>query len=156
MHRTIQRVTGDLERFKFNTAVAALMGYLNFLYDNREAGIGPAARRQALEIFTKLLCPIAPFATEEIWQEALGHKRRSVHQEPWPEYDEELAKAEEITVMVQVNGKLRDRVTVPAGIEDQELREIVLAREKVQKHLNDKAVRKTIVVPQRLINIVVN
>jgi leucyl-tRNA synthetase len=156
MHRTIQRVTGDLERFKFNTAVAALMGYLNFLYDNREAGIGPAARRHALEIFTKLLCPIAPFATEEIWQEALGHKRRSVHQEPWPEYDEELAKAEEITVMVQVNGKLRDRVTVPAGIEDQELREIVLAREKVQKHLNDKAVRKTIVVPQRLINIVVN
>lgn len=156
MHRTIKRVTRDLERFKFNTAVAALMGYLNFLYDNREAGIGPAAWRQALEIFTKLLCPIAPFITEEIWQGALGHKGYSVHQEPWPEHDEELARAEEITVMVQVNGKLRDRVTVPAGIEDQELRDIVLAREKVQKYLNDKSVRKTIVVPQRLINIVVN
>ena len=62
---------------------------------------------------SKLLCPIAPFITEEVWQEALGHKGHSVHQVPWPDYDEALAKAEVITVMVQVNGKLRDRVTVP-------------------------------------------
>jgi leucyl-tRNA synthetase len=105
---------------------------------------------------SKLLCPIAPFITEEVWQEALGHKGHSVHQVPWPDYDEALAKAEVITVMVQVNGKLRDRVTVPAGIDEQELRETVLAREKVQKYLNNKPVRKTIVVLQRLINIVVN
>lgn len=156
MHQTIKRVTGDLEKFKFNTAVAALMGYSNTLYQYRETEIGPAAWHQALETFTQLLCPIAPFVTEEIWQEALGHKGHSVHQVPWPEYDEDLARAEEITVMVQVNGKLRDRVTVPAGIDEQELRETVLAREKVQKYVNDKPVRKTIIVPQRLINIVVN
>jgi leucyl-tRNA synthetase len=156
MHQTIKRVTDDLERFKFNTSVAALMGYLNTLYDNREAEIGLAAWRQAMETFTQLLCPIAPFITEEVWQEALGHKGHSVHQVPWPDYDEALAKAEVITVMVQVNGKLRDRVTVPAGIDEQELRETVLAREKVQKYVNNKLVRKTIVVPQRLINIVVN
>jgi leucyl-tRNA synthetase len=130
--------------------------YLNTLYDNLEAEIGLVAWRQAMETFTQLLCPIAPFITEEVWQEALGHKGHSVHQVPWPDYDEALAKAEVITVMVQVNGKLRDRVTVPAGIDEQELRETVLAREKVQKYLNNKPVRKTIVVLQRLINIVVN
>lgn len=155
MHRIIQRVTDDLEKFKFNTAVAALMQYLNFLTDQRQNQISPAAWREALETFTRLLSPIAPFITEEIWQEALGHEGSSVHQISWPEYDEKVLKADEVTIIIQVNGKLRDKVTVPAGIDDEELKNTVFARERVQKYLNLKNVYKTIIVPQRLINIVV-
>jgi len=155
MHRIIHRVTDDLEKYKFNTAVAALMKYLNFLIDQRPNPISPAAWRQALETFTCLLSPIAPFITEEIWQEALGHKERSVHQMPWPEYDKKMLEAEEITIIIQVNGKLRDKVTVPAGIDDRNLEKTVFARDRVQKYLNGKNVHKTIIVPQRLVNIVV-
>jgi len=155
MHQMIKRVTDDLERFKFNTAVAALMGYLNTLYDQRGAGIDPVLWHEALETMTRLLCPIAPFVTEEVWQEVLGHKGQSVHQMPWPEYDEALIVAEQIQIMVQVNGKLRDKVTVPAGIGDEELKHIVLTLDNVQRHVNGRPVKKTIIVPQRLVNLVV-
>ncbi len=155
LHRTIQQVTGDLERFKFNTAVAVLMGYLNFLVDRLEDDIEPALWREALESFTLLLCPMAPFITEEVWQEALGHKGQSVHQMPWPAYDEALITADELTIMIQIDGKLRDRVTVPADIGDEELERVVLNREKVQKYVDGKHVRKVIVVPKRLVNVVV-
>jgi leucyl-tRNA synthetase len=100
MHRVIKRVTDDLERFKFNTAVAALMQYQNYLYDQREADIEPALWREALETITILLCPIAPFITEEIWQGVLGHEGISVHQSDWPEYDETLIAAEMMSIMI--------------------------------------------------------
>jgi leucyl-tRNA synthetase len=156
MHRVIKRVTEDLERFKFNTAVAVLMQYQNYLYEQRKAEISPALWKEALETFTVLLCPIAPFITEEIWQEVLGHKGESVHQSEWPVYDEALISDEVMIMMIQINGKLRDKVTVPVGVSDEELREAVLARANVQRHIEGKTVHRTIIVPEKLVNLVVN
>lgn len=156
MHRVVKRVTEDLERFKFNTAVAALMQYLNFLYNHQEAGIGPSLWCEALEKFTILLCPIAPYVSEEVWQGALDHVGISVHQMKWPEYDEEMIIAEEIPIMIQVNGRLRDKVTVPAGITDDVLREVVLARSKIKSYTEGRTVRRIVIVPEKLVNIVVN
>ncbi|MCI0393845.1 MAG: leucine--tRNA ligase [Chloroflexi bacterium] len=156
LHQVIRRVTGDFEQFKFNTAVAALMEYLNELYDRRQQPITPAAWREALETFTRLLCPIAPFITEEIWQEVLGHQGQSVHQQPWPIYDEALATAGEMTIMVQVNGRLRDRITVPAGITDEALQQAALARPNIQRHVNGQTIQKVVVVPGQVVNIVVS
>jgi leucyl-tRNA synthetase len=156
MHRVVKRVTEDLERFKFNTAVAALMQYLNTLYDYQRAGIDPSLWREALEKFTILLCPIAPFVTEEVWQGVLGHAGHSVHLMKWPEYDEEMIAADEIAIMIQVNGRLRDKVTVPKGISDDELREAVLTRTKIKSYTEGNTVRRVIIVPEKLVNIVVN
>jgi leucyl-tRNA synthetase len=155
MHRVIKRVTDDLERFKFNTAVAALMQYQNYLYDQREVDFESALWREALETFTILLCPIAPFITEEIWQGVLGHKGISVHQSKWPEYDETLITAEMMSIMIQINGKLRDKVAAPVGISDDELRKMVLARSNVQRYVTGKTVSRTIIVPNKLVNLVV-
>ncbi|MDX1616843.1 MAG: class I tRNA ligase family protein, partial [Candidatus Promineifilaceae bacterium] len=155
-HRLIKRVTADLEKFKFNTAVASFMAHLNYLEASRDAAIGPTAWREALGAFVRLLAPIAPFISEEIWQEVLGHTGQSVHLTSWPEYDEILVQRQEIEVMIQVNGKLRDRITVPADIADNDLEQAALAQDNVQRHLVGKTVRRTIIVPQRLINVVAN
>jgi leucyl-tRNA synthetase len=155
MHRVIKRVTEDLERFKFNTAVAALMQYLNLLYDYREKGIARSMWAEALEMITILLCPIAPFVTEEVWQDVLGNKGQSVHLMDWPEYDEQLIEAEEITIMIQVNGRLRDKVTVPVGISEDDLKTTVLAGSKVKSYIDRKQVRRIIIVPEKLVNIVI-
>ena len=154
MHRTIKRVTEDVEAFKFNTAVAALMEWLNALYEAREEGVRIGQWREAIETFCLLLAPFAPFIAEEVWREALG-RDESVHRERWPAYDDELIQAGEITVAVQVNGRLRDTITVPAGIRDEELEEAALASANVQRHVDGRPIRKTIVVPQRLVNFVV-
>jgi leucyl-tRNA synthetase len=156
MHRFIRRITHDFEQYKFNTAVAACMEYMNDLYEQRENAVGPAVWREVLETYTRLLCPIAPFITEEIWQRVLGHTGQSVHQATWPGYDDEMTAVQEVTMMIQVNGKVRDQVHVPADIADSELETIVLARDKVQKFINGQAVQKIIVVPQRLVNVVVH
>jgi leucyl-tRNA synthetase len=154
MHRLVHDVTEDFERYKFNTAVAALMKYLNYLVEQQDAPIRAGLWRQALETFVGLLSPIAPFISEHIWQEALGHKGHSIHRQPWPAYDEQLVIADTVEIMIQVNGRLRDRVEVPAAIADDELEQLVLERDKVRHHLNGKAVRKTIIVPGRLVNVV--
>jgi leucyl-tRNA synthetase len=154
MHRLVHDVTADFERYKFNTVVAALMKYLNYLVDQQDALISAALWRQALETFTNLLSPIAPFIAEEIWQEALGHPGRSIHEESWPTYDPIMIVADTVTIMVQVDGRLRDRVEAPADISDGQLAQMVLSRDKVRRHLNGKTVRQTIVVPGRLINVV--
>ena len=156
MHRVIKRVTEDLERFKFNTAVAALMQYLNLLYDYWEKGIARSMWAEALETITILLCPIAPFVTEEVWQDVLGNKGQSVHLMDWPEYDEKLIAAEEIIIMIQVNGRLRDKIIVPAGITDDDLKTVVLAGSKVKSYIDGKQVRRIIIVPEKLVNIVVS
>jgi leucyl-tRNA synthetase len=155
MHRFIKRVTEDLERFKFNTAVAALMQQLNYLYDSQDAGISPQLWREALETFTILLCPIAPFITEEVWQEVLGHQGQSVQLMEWPDYNENLIVDQEISIMIQVNGRLRDKVTVPVGITEEELHAAVLARPKVLKYTAGQDIRRMIVVPEKLVNVVV-
>jgi leucyl-tRNA synthetase len=159
MHTTIKRVTHDIENFEFNTAIAAFMEYLNYLYECRRGqevmAISPALWREGLEVFARLLAPIAPFIAEEVWQEVLGHKGQSVHQLPWLSYDDSALAVDEVTVVVQVNGKLRDQLTVPVGIDEELLKKTALASAKVRKFMNGKPVKKVVVVPQKLVNIVV-
>jgi leucyl-tRNA synthetase len=153
-HQSIQRITDDMRRFRFNTAVAALMEYLNYLTAVELESIEPRLWRQAIESFTLLLAPIAPFIAEEVWQSVLGY-RQSVHLQSWPTFDEQTAAEEEVTVVVQVNGRLRDKVQVPADADDQLLRDAALNSPNVQRHTNDRSIRKIIVIPRKLVNIVV-
>jgi leucyl-tRNA synthetase len=159
MHKTIKRVSHDIENFEFNTAVAALMEYLNFLYSCRhEDGsltMPMNLWKQGIETFTRLISPIAPFIAEEIWQETLGHKGQSVHQLPWLTHDENEIAEEQMTIVVQVNGKLRDELVVPVDIDEELLKQMALARERVKKYVDGKAIQRVIVVPQKLVNVVV-
>jgi len=152
---TVKRVTDDIElRFNFNTAVSAIMELVNGLYQYREK---ENQNKELLdEAFTKLILLLAPFAphmTEELW-EALGHKD-SVHQQPWPTYKEEYLVADEIEVVLQINGKVRDRIMVPAKAAPQEVEKAALATEKVKKATEGKEIVKVIAVPGKLVNIVV-
>ncbi|MCZ2343820.1 MAG: leucine--tRNA ligase [Bacteroidales bacterium] len=147
LHRTIQRVTEDTDGLRFNTAIAAMMEFTNHLtkHDIRS--------RAVLEPFVLLLSAYAPHIAEELWR-ALGHSA-SLAYEPWPEYDPALTKADEIEVPVQVNGKLRAKLTVPAEIDAQALEATALADAKVQEQIAGKTVKKVIVVPRKMVNIVV-
>jgi len=150
LHQTLKQVTREMGELQFNTVVAALMELQNEMSQARAAGT--PAWSEAQEIYLKMLAPIAPHIAEELWEQ-LG-KEGSVHLQDWPEVDEKAAAAEEITLVVQVNGKLRDRITVPVGIADDEARRIALASEGASRFLEGKAVRQVVVVPGRLVNIV--
>ena len=152
-HQIVKRITEDMAQFRFNTAVAALMAYLNYLIEVQDEPISAGQWRQAIETVTLLLAPIAPFITEEVWQTVLGHQE-SVHRQPWPAYDEAQAADVEITIAVQVNGKLRDRVTVAAGISEEELKKTAVDSPIIQRTINGQVIRNVIVVPQKLVNIV--
>ncbi|MBI3287225.1 MAG: leucine--tRNA ligase [Chloroflexi bacterium] len=152
-HRTIQKVTQDIERFHFNTAVSALMELSNHLVAyTQEQGFTPTLK-DSLRSMLLMLAPLAPHISEELWRH-LG-ERDSIHRQVWPTWDEELTRAESFTLVIQVNGKLRDKVEVPASIGEAEARELALARERVRKHLDGKKVEQVIFVPRRLINILV-
>lgn len=152
-HQVIRRITHDMERFRFNTAVAALMTYVNELYSARTRSINPEQWRAAIGTLTQLLAPIAPFITEEVWRSILGESE-SVHRSVWPSYDETLAKEEQVTLAVQVNGKLRDRILVPADSDDESIRTIALAIPKVKSAIDHQPIHSVIVVPGRLVNVV--
>ncbi len=158
LHRMLKKVTEDIEeRFNFNTAIAAVMEFTNSFQDYLQRKKGDGIDKELLsEVWGKLLLILAPFVphiTEELWHK-LG-KEGSIHEEKWPSFDPELAKAEEVVVAVQVNGKLRDRLTVPVNISNKELEEMALASEKVKKYLDGKEVIRIVTVPGRLVNIVV-
>ncbi len=153
-HRTIQRLTADMQAFRFNTVVAALMEWLNELLDTPAEAIPPAGWREAIATFCLLLAPIAPFVTEEVWQEVLGN-RESVHRQPWPVWDEAVAAEDEVTIAVQVNGKLRATIIVPAGSDERTLREAALADPNVWKYVDGKTIQRVVVAPDRLLNLVV-
>jgi leucyl-tRNA synthetase len=154
LHQTLRSVTQDFEDFEFNTIVAALMELMNDMYKAREQGAyGSPAWEEATDIYLRMMAPIAPHVAEELW--AIQGKPFSIHQQPWPEVDEEAAKEDEIELVVQVNGKLRDKITVPVGISNEKAEEIALASETVQKFIDGKPVRKVIVVQGRLVNIVI-
>jgi leucyl-tRNA synthetase len=154
IHKTIKKVTGDMERFRFNTMLAALMEFTNYLGKVQEQGtVSVSLWNEAVTNLLLLLAPTAPHLTEELW-ERTGHTY-SIHNQPWPKWDEELAKEEEVTLVIQVNGKLRDKVTVPVSITEAEARELALSRERVKVYVKDNKIAKIIYVPQRLINIVV-
>ena len=154
VHKSIRRVVEDLERFKFNTAIAALMEYTNSL--NQSWGrrdVDSATWRDAIEKLLLLLAPMAPHVTEELWE--LGGHAYSIHDQRLPEWDPDVARDVVVTLVVQVNGKLRDRLEVPADISEDAARELALARQKVQSQLDGKQVVKTIYVPGKLVNLVV-
>ncbi len=154
LHQTLRQVTHDFETFEFNTIVSGLMELMNDMYRAREAGAaGTPAWDEAVEIYLKMMAPVTPHIAEELW--AWFGRPYSIHHQPWPEVDEAAALEEMVTLVVQVNGKLRDRISVPAGISEDEARSKALSSESVQKFLNGKSPRNVIVVPGRLVNIVV-
>ena len=154
LHQTLRRVTHDFETFEFNTIVSALMELYNEMNKAREAGAaGTPEWAEAQDIYLRLMAPVTPHIAEELWAR-LG-KPDSVHTQPWPEVDEAAAAEEEITLVVQVNGKVRDRITIPAGLPEEQAKVAALASEAVKKHLDGKPPRKVIVVPGKLVNIVV-
>jgi leucyl-tRNA synthetase len=153
-HQTIQKVTEDIGSFSFNTAIAALMELRNTLQDAKKTALyDTEAWHEAIEALLLLLCPFAPHITEELWH-WLG-RPYSIHQQRWPVWDAEIAAEEMLTLIVQVNGRLRDRIQVPADITEERARELALASENVQRHVGDKKLRKVIYVPEKLVNIVV-
>ena len=148
-HETIAKVTDDIDRrFAFNTPIAAVMELVNEI---TRAPDDPAARFAA-ETAVSLIQPYAPHIAEELW-EKLGHER--LWEQPWPEADEAMLERETLEIVLQVNGKLRDRLEVPASIGEEELVALARASERVQAHLNGGEPRKTIVVPGKLVNFVV-
>ncbi len=153
-HQTIRKVGGDIERFHFNTMIAALMELTNFLTRVKEAGTVPEADwRGAIDSLLLLLAPAAPHIADELW-ERTGHEG-SIHSQDWPQWDEELARDEEVTLIVQVNGRLRDRIAVPATISEDDARQLAVDSPKVKAHTDGKQLVKVIYVPGKLVNLVV-
>ena len=148
MHRTIKEVTQDLESFKFNTAISSIMELVNEIYQSLDTDIAEAIKTVIL-----LVSPFAPHLAEEMWQR-LGNKE-SVLKAPWPKYEEKFLKEEVITIVIQVNGKLRSKVEVPADINEKRLKELLLADEKLKPWIKDKPIKNFIIVPQKLVNIVI-
>ncbi|MFC1639060.1 leucine--tRNA ligase, partial [Patescibacteria group bacterium] len=146
LHKTIRKVSADIEEFKFNTAISALMIFLNRW--SKEA----TGRRGIAEPFVRLLAPFAPHLAEELW-EALGNGS-SVFAAGWPQHDEALCRDETVTLVVQVNGKVRDRLEVAAGEEESRVVEMALASEAVQRELGGTEPKKVVVIPDRLVNVV--
>ncbi len=153
-HKTIKRVTEDLNNFHFNTALAALMECNNVLIKQQHDVVARSrAYRRALETMMQLLAPFAPHITEELWQQT-GHTG-SIHSTDWPVYNEALTQDEAFTLVIQVNGKVRERVEVPADISEQEVRELVVSNPKVATFIGESTIQKIIYIPGRLVNVVV-
>jgi leucyl-tRNA synthetase len=158
IHRTIKKVTDDIdERFHFNTAIAASMELLNALSAAAQRGDHSSAaveiRKQGLETVVLLLAPLVPHVASELWQE-LGHGER-VDGAPWPAYDTDWLEDEQLLIVVQVNGKVRGKITVPADVTRERIETDALADPKVAGLLNGKKVERVVYVPRRLVNIVV-
>jgi leucyl-tRNA synthetase len=157
-HVAIKRVGEDVARFQFNTALSAVMELVNAANEYRRdvptAERDGAVLADAVRTVVLLLAPFAPHLGEELWREVL-RQEGSVHRQQWPAYDAEAAAAEELEIPVQVNGKVRDRLIVPADVSQEDLQERALASEKVQAHIEGKTVRKIVVVPGKLVSIVV-
>ncbi|MBT8406486.1 MAG: leucine--tRNA ligase, partial [Deltaproteobacteria bacterium] len=157
-HQTIKKVTDDIEqRFHFNTAISAVMELVNAMYQFRsDGGYGSEALsvlRFAVETAIVLISPMVPHVAEEMWQ-ALGHEK-SVIQEPWPQWDEKAVVEEKQLVVVQVNGKLRNRIYVSPSASSEEVQEAALADDRIRTFVGDKPIRKVVVVPGKLVNVVV-
>ena len=147
VHKTIKKVTDDIERMKFNTAIAALMALINDYYKAK------SITKDELKIFIQLLNPIAPHITEEMWE--LKGFDKTIAQTPWPTYDEEKTVDATVEVVLQINGKIRDKMQLPVGKSKEELEEIALSSEKIKALCEGKQIVKIIVVPNKLVNVVV-
>jgi leucyl-tRNA synthetase len=154
VHQSLRKVTRDFETFEFNTIVSSLMELMNEMYKAREAGsAGTPEWDEALKIYLLMSAPVTPFLAEELWQN-MG-KSYSIHQQKWPAFDPAAAAEEQITLVVQVNGKVRDRIDVSVGISEADAKAAALSSEAVQKYLEGKQPKKVVVVPGRLVSIVV-
>ena len=147
LHACIKKVTEDLEDLRFNTAISALMKFVN------EAMTWETRPRSVLRDFLILLNPFAPHLAEELWA-AMGHKQTLAY-EPWPKFDPALVRADEVEVPVQINGKLRGKITVAAGLDQAALEQAARNDEKIKPLIEGKTLRKVIVVPGKLVNFVV-
>ena len=155
MHLAIKKVTGDLDRFKYNTAISSLMEYTTQISEqHRQGQVSVNVWTTALDNLLIMMSPIVPHLTEELW-ESIGNSF-SIHKQEWPKYDSDLATHEEITLVVQVNGKLRDRIQAPAELEEEGAKQIAFSSEKVEGYLQGKEIKKIIYIKGRLINIVVS
>jgi len=146
IHRTIKKVSEDIENFRFNTTVSALMILTSEMEKQEQLSV------TSYQLLIKLLAPMAPHISEELWQK-LGHKK-SIFLEKWPKYDPKLIKEEIITLVVQVNGKVRDKIEVETNISEEKAKELAFSREKVRKWIGDEEIKKVIFIPGKLINIV--
>jgi len=151
LHKTIKKVSQDMENLKFNTAISALMILVNAMEEQRQN-----LPRDIFVKFLIILSPFAPHLTEELWHNLIGASdNQSIGTQPWPQYDPRLIQDEEVELIVQINGKLRDKIMIQREMKENEIKALVLQSEKIKKHLGDRPVKKTIFVPGRLINLVV-
>jgi leucyl-tRNA synthetase len=154
LHQTIRKVTERIETLRFNTMISALMEFVNALSDQaHDVRASSITYRESLQVFIRLLAPAAPHIADELWRQT-GHKG-SVHEAAWPEWNPELAKEETVSVVVQVNGKLRTVVEVPAHAGQGEVESLALEHSKVRPFLDGKQVKKIIYVQGKVLNIVV-
>jgi len=147
IHKLNKKIEEDLEKMKFNTAIAVFMEFINLCYEKKEAVGKDIIKRMLI-----LLAPFAPHMTEELWSQ-IGNKD-SVHSQSWPKHESALVKEEIITLIIQINGRVRDKIKVSANISEQEARDLTLIREKIKKRIVDKKIKKIIFIPGKLINIV--
>jgi leucyl-tRNA synthetase len=147
VHRTIAKVTDDLQTYSFNTAVAAMMELSNTL----QRATGPS-RDEGVSTLLLLLAPFAPYMTEELWERRGG--RGSIHRQSWPPFDQAIAAESEVTLVVQIDGKVRDRITAPAGISQADAEKLAMASPKVRTALDGREPARTIFVPDRLVSFV--
>jgi len=148
-HKTIATVTDHIERLRFNTALATLMDHLNYLAKLKPGELD----RFSTETFVVMLAPMAPYVGEELWH-AMGHDK-SVHLESWPKFDPALVRDETVTIVIQISGKVRDRIEMPVGSPEDEVRERAMASEAVQRHLAGKTPKKFIYVQDKMLSIVI-
>jgi leucyl-tRNA synthetase len=155
VHRSVQRVTTDLtERFNFNTAISKIMELVNATYDYKEeTEANPLVLKESLETILTLLMPFAPHISEEIW--SLMGKEELLAKTAWPELREEFLAAEELELVLQINGKLRDKILVPAGLSKEEMENFAMESQRIKELTEGKTIRKLIVVPGKLVNIVI-
>jgi leucyl-tRNA synthetase len=155
-HRLMERVTSDFDRWSYNTAVAACREFVNELYSYVQSDEGACAASLAFAVDTllKLMAPMTPHITAELWEQRHG-PGTTVHDQPWPVADPEMVQVETETMVVQVNGKLRDRLTVPATIGEEEAIRVAVASPKVQEHLAGQPIKRVVARPPKLVNVVV-
>lgn len=153
-HQTIQKYERDIAAFSFNTVVSGMMEFTNALYKARDAGLANTPEwRECIDILVKLLAPIAPHMAEELW-ERMGCAY-SIHQQAWPQADAEAVKQDEVVIVVQVNGKVRDRITVPVEIDEAKVKALALATDGAIKFIDGATPKQVVYVKGRLVNVVV-